>query len=149
MPKHSGGCHCGQVQFETDLDPMLVAQCNCKSCRRITGSLNYGAMYAQDEITITGETDPYTYKGGSGHDNIAHFCKKCHVRVCVYNTVMEGMVGIPLGTFDNANNLKPKLEMWTDEKLDMIKPLDSVVERCSDSGIAERLMALLEAHENR
>ncbi len=22
MPKHSGGCHCGEIKFETELDPM-------------------------------------------------------------------------------------------------------------------------------
>ena len=43
----------------------------------------------------------------------------------------------------------PKVEIWIDEKLDMIKTLDSVVEHRSDSGVMGRLMALLEVHENR
>ena len=146
---HKGGCHCGQVKFETELKPMLVAQCNCQSCRKITGSLNFGAMYAEDEITMTGDTESYTYKGGSGYDNHAYFCTNCHVRVAVRNDVMEGMVGVPLGTFDNANSLKPKLEIWCGEKLDMIKEIDGIVERFDDSGIAERLGALLEELENR
>jgi hypothetical protein len=147
--KHTGGCHCGQVKFETDLEPMIVAQCNCKSCRRITGSLALGSMYAEDEITITGNTDTYSYQGGSGHENVAHFCTNCHVRVAMYPEVMEGVVGIPVGTFDNANLLRPKLEIWRAEKLDIIKDIDGIVERCEDSGIAERLGALLEALENR
>jgi|SaaInlV_100m_DNA_4_1039707.scaffolds.fasta_scaffold16774_2 hypothetical protein len=147
--KHTGGCHCGQVTFETDLEPMLIAQCNCQSCRTITGSFNLGAMYAVDEIKITGETDSYTYEGGSGYDNIASFCKNCHVRVTVHNTVMEGMIGIPLGTFKEAKSLSPKLEIWTSEKLGFLKTSDCIVESFEDSGIAERLGALLEAMDNR
>ena len=67
----------------------------------------------------------------------------------MYPEVMEGVVGIPLGTFDNANALRPKLEIWRAEKLDMIKDIDGVVERCEDRVIAERLGALLEALVNR
>ena len=106
-------------------------------------------MYAQDEFVITRETDIYTYKGGSGHDNTAHFCNECRVRVAIYNDATVGMVGLPLETLDNTNDLQPKLEIWIDKKLDMIKTLDSVVEHRSDSGVMGRLMALLEVHENR
>ena len=28
MIKHQGGCHCGQVRFQTEFDPLLVYQCN-------------------------------------------------------------------------------------------------------------------------
>ena len=48
--KHQGGCHCKQFSFKTDVDPMLVVQCNCKSCRRLTGSINIGCLYADTEI---------------------------------------------------------------------------------------------------
>ena len=109
--KHTGGCHCGQVKFETDLESMLVAQCNCNTCRRITGSLNFDVMYAEDEISIKGETNSYVYKGGSGYDNRAFFCKIYHVRIATRNDIMDGMVGVSLGTFDKANSLRTKLEI--------------------------------------
>lgn len=51
--KHSGGCHCGQVKFETDLNPMLSMQCNCSSCRRLTGSVNMGMYYQEDEVNFS------------------------------------------------------------------------------------------------
>ena len=106
-------------------------------------------MYAEDEITIKGATDSYVYKGGSGYENRAFFCKNCHVRIATRNDIMDGMVEVPLGTFDKANSLRPKLEIWRDEKLDMVEDIKGVVGRFKDSGISERLNALLDVLENR
>ena len=41
------------------------------------------------------------------------------------------------------------LRWQVESALDIIKDIDGIVERCEDSGIAERLGALLEALENR
>ena len=38
--KHRGNCHCGHVSHETDLDPMVIVQCHCASCRRLTGAVS-------------------------------------------------------------------------------------------------------------
>ena len=59
--KHQGGCHCQQFSFETDIDPMLIVQCNCKSCRRITGSINIGCLYWEREVKFMGETNVYKF----------------------------------------------------------------------------------------
>ncbi len=59
------------------------------------------------------------------------------------------MVGIPLEIFDIAKELSPKAEIWTLEKLPLLKTDDCVVESFKDSGIVERLNALLETLDNR
>ncbi|MBT6257906.1 MAG: hypothetical protein HOI92_08980 [Alphaproteobacteria bacterium] len=72
--KHQGGCHCGQFTFQTELEPMLVVQCNCSNCRKMTGSMNFGCLYAITEIETSGETNSYEFTGCSGYINTAHFC---------------------------------------------------------------------------
>ena len=149
--KHQGGCHCQQFSFETDIDPMLIVQCNCKSCRRITGSINIGCLYVETEVKFMGETNVYEFAGGSGFINKACFCAKCHVRV--YNKpapeVMEGMVSIPLGCFNKTDGLAPKVEIWSEEKLTFLPKYDCVLESFEGNGIPERLNALLSSLENR
>ena len=147
--KHSGSCHCKAVTFQTDLDPMLVAQCNCNNCRKITGGIRFATMYASDEIEFTGDTDMYTYSGGSGQDIESHCCPKCHVNVFNVPKVMEGMTSIPLGVFDDPHKFQPKLEIWTSTKLEWVADTGCIVERVEDSGVPERLMKLLESLENR
>ena len=48
-----------------------------------------------------------------------------------------------------SKSLSPKAEIWTAEKLPFLKTDDCVAESFEDSGIAERLNALLENLENR
>jgi len=149
--KHHGGCHCGQFKFETDLDPMFIIQCNCTNCRRISGTYALQCPYGESEVTFSGETNTYPFKGGSGYETVAHTCKNCHVRV--YNKpapeVMDGIVSIPLGGFDTADKLVPKAEMWTMEKLSFLNKSDSIVESFEGNAITERLMALLKSMEER
>ena len=56
MSKHTGGCHCGKVKVKSDLEPMLVGKCNCRRCRKLTGSVAVSAMFGEDEIETQGET---------------------------------------------------------------------------------------------
>ena len=92
---------------------MLIVQCNCKSCRRITGSINIGCLYAETEVEFMGETSAYEFAGGSGFINKAYFCSKCHVEVYMNPSpeVMESMVSIALGCFNNTNDLAPIVEI--------------------------------------
>ena len=98
-----------------------------------------------------GETSVYEFAGGSGFINKAYFCSKCHVRV--YNKfapeVMEGMVSIPLGCFNNTNDLAPKVEIWSEEKLTFLSKSECVLETFEGNGIPERLSALLSSLESR
>ena len=102
--KHTGGCLCGQYSFETELDPMLIIQCNCTKCRKLSGSYQIGCLYSIEEIQEKGDTRCYEFEGGSGFINTVHFCVNCHVRCKTHPApeIMEGMVGIPLGIFDTA-----------------------------------------------
>ena len=63
--KHTGGCLCGQYSFATELDPMLVIQCNCTKCRKLSGSYQIGCLYSVEEIEEKGATTSYEFEGGS------------------------------------------------------------------------------------
>ena len=76
MHKHTGGCHCGEIKFSKELDPMMVAQCNCNRCRRLFGTPAIGVFYAEDEITIEGDISSYGFECGSGMPVTTHFCNK-------------------------------------------------------------------------
>ena len=51
MIKHQGGCYCGQVRFTTEFDPMLVMNCHCRTCKKISGAnLSSFAAFYESEI---------------------------------------------------------------------------------------------------
>ena len=102
-------------------------------------------------MKFMGEKNVYEFAGGSGLINKAFFCLKCHARN--YNKlapeVMEGMVSIPLGCFDKAGGLVPKVEIWSEEKLTFLSKSECVLETFEGNGIPESLNALLSSLESR
>jgi hypothetical protein len=36
--KTDGGCYCGEITYEADVDPDRVFICNCTDCQRMSGS---------------------------------------------------------------------------------------------------------------
>ncbi len=83
--------------------------------------------------------------------NKAYYCSKCNVRV--YNKpaleVIEGMVGIPLGCFNNISELAPIVEIWSEEKLTFLSKSECILESFKGNGIPKRLNALLSSLESR
>ena len=149
MPKHSGGCHCGEIKFQTELDPMMIVKCNCERCRRLFGTVAVSALYTEEEIGIEGPSSSYEFLGGSGMPLWSHFCEKCGCRVFAKAESFPGMVMMSLGSFDNSQELKPKGEIFTNYKLDWLKDDGCIEERFEEAAVEERLMSLLETLENR
>ena len=149
MSKHTGGCHCGAVKFETDLDPMMVGKCNCERCRRLNGTFAVSAFYSEDEISIKGNSSIYNFTGGSGMAVASHFCDACGCRVYGKADSFPGMVTISLGAFDNPHSFKPRGEIYTNYKLDWVKDDGCIEERFEEAAVEERLMSLLTSLEDR
>ena len=59
------------------------------------------------------------------------------------------MVSILLGRFNNTNDLAPKVENWSEEKLAFLSKSECVLEAFDGNGIPERLNALLSSLESR
>ncbi|TNF29724.1 MAG: GFA family protein [Deltaproteobacteria bacterium] len=77
MPKtYAGGCHCGKVRYEVEMDLESVVMCNCSMCAKRNWKL---AFVPADAFTLHSGTHALTeYRFNTGH--IAHlFCATCGV----------------------------------------------------------------------
>ncbi|WP_277372607.1 GFA family protein [Pseudomonas sp. AA-38] len=102
MPHITGGCLCGQVRFTASGQPYRVGLCHCLDCRKYHGALFHAsAIFAQDAVTIEGETGQY---GGR------HFCLRCGSSV-FSRTADE--IELNLGSLDEPNQFTPTYELWT------------------------------------
>lgn len=78
MSTHTGGCHCGRVQFEIDAPATLEAsRCNCSICN-MCGFLhlfvareNFRLLQGEDAIAT------YTFNTGVAQH---YFCKHCGIK---------------------------------------------------------------------
>jgi hypothetical protein len=78
LKTYTGGCHCGAVRFEADLDISAgTGKCNCTICTK----MRLWSVDAQPEAfrLIAGKAELTDYRGSNA---VAHhlFCKHCGVR---------------------------------------------------------------------
>jgi hypothetical protein len=76
---HQGGCHCGAVRFEADLDlDQGASRCNCTLCTRrgaltaIVRPAAFRFLHGQDGLT------EYTWGARNAH---YRFCRTCGIHV--------------------------------------------------------------------
>lgn len=77
MTKEQGGCHCGKVRYEVEIDlANPVIECNCSYCEK-KGTLLSAVDRAS--LIVTGEEELTRYHFNTG--KIEHsFCKACGVQ---------------------------------------------------------------------
>ncbi|HEY0478683.1 MAG TPA: GFA family protein [Kofleriaceae bacterium] len=109
---HRGGCHCGAVRFEVDLDPSTGSMCNCTVCTKIA---SVGAIVKPSAFRlVSGEDSLSTYEWG-GRTGQRKFCKHCgvHCFLCGHLDVLGGdYVSINLNTLDDFDLGRIRLSYW-------------------------------------
>lgn len=77
--KVQGSCHCGQVQYEAEVDPQAVTLCNCTDCQVLTGTafrLSLPAPKAGFRL-LRGQVTTYLKTAESGRKRRHSFCPRC------------------------------------------------------------------------
>lgn len=101
---YKGGCHCGAVRYEADMDLSKgTLRCNCSMCRKTRAWLV--GIGGEDFRLLKGEDALSDYQFGS--KNIHHlFCKHCGVKSFGRGTGQGGkpMVAVMLSTVDDLSD---------------------------------------------
>lgn len=104
--KYTGKCLCGEVTYTVMGSPVVVAQCHCEECRRLSGTGHtIGAMFATDAVNISGKLSKFSYSSAKGSEVTKAFCASCGSPIYGQNTRMPNYLTIPLGTMDDASGL--------------------------------------------
>jgi len=102
LKTYRGGCHCGAVKFEAELDLTQSSyRCNCSICRRT----RFWPAVARPEgfRLLSGEADLTQYLFNT-RKNQHYFCRHCGVRAFGVGTEtpMGVMYGVNLGCLDDV-----------------------------------------------
>ncbi|TMQ10523.1 MAG: GFA family protein [Deltaproteobacteria bacterium] len=112
LTRHQGGCHCGAVRYEVDIDAATGTMCNCTVCTKIN---SVGAIARPAAFTLVSGADSLsTYEWG-GKTAQRKFCKHCGVHCFAFGhlDVLGGdYVAIHLNTLDDFDLSKAKLSYW-------------------------------------
>jgi hypothetical protein len=75
---HAGGCHCGQVRFEAELDLSAGAsRCNCSLCTMVAQT---GVIVKPAAFTLLAGADALSEYRVGNSPNARYFCKRCGIQ---------------------------------------------------------------------
>ena len=113
--KIDGGCHCGNITYEAEVDPEKAAICHCTDCQSLSGTAFRTVVISLvDAFTLlSGEPKMYAKTGSSGAKRIQAFCPDCGSQIYA-TSVGDGpkIYGIRLGTVRQRDELPPKRQIW-------------------------------------
>jgi len=126
--KIDGGCHCGRVRFQAEVDPAGVAVCHCADCQALSGS-PYRAMVAAkaEHFSIEGEPKVYVKTAESGTRRAQAFCPDCGSSIYAAAPEDPPVYSIRLGAIRQRHELAaPRRQIWCDSALSWAMDLTGV-----------------------
>jgi hypothetical protein len=119
MSKIEGGCHCGNIRYTSEADPLMVVNCYCEDCRKSSGGAHsYNLVMPAGSVTVTGDTAAtfVDRNGSSGQPLNRHFSANCGTHFRSECAGHQGIEMIKGGTLDNPGNFPPVAHIWCEQK---------------------------------
>lgn len=115
--KHTGKCLCGEVTYVAEGPPIVVAQCHCEECRRLSGTGHtVGAMFVSSAVTMSGKLNEFRFLSAKGSQVTRVFCANCGSPIYGANTRMPDYLTLTLGTMDDARGLGVEVVIFERDK---------------------------------
>ena len=110
---YTGGCLCGAISYSVQGPPVVVAQCHCAECRKISGAgHSTGAMFPLSALSLQGDTATFSYTSGAGNTVSKSFCPGCGCPIMGQNSGMSDHVTLTLGSMENAGDLAVQVVIY-------------------------------------
>lgn len=113
--KVDGGCHCGRVTYEAQVDPTKVGICHCTDCQSLTGSAyRVTVSAARTDVRLTGDSPKeYVKTGDNGRKRLQYFCPECGSPLFTTGENEDaGVWGIRWGSINQRHELTPGSQIW-------------------------------------
>lgn len=112
IAKHTGGCHCGAVRYEVELDAATGTMCNCTICTKLA---IVGATIKPAAFQLLSGADALSSYAWGHKVAERKFCKHCGVHCfgAGHLDVLGGdFVSINLNTLDDFDRSRIQLSYW-------------------------------------
>lgn len=123
-----GGCHCGAITYEAEVDPDKVTVCHCTDCQTLSGSAFRVVVLTDSFRLLTGEPKIYLKTGESGRKRVQSFCANCGTPIYSADAAAPQVYSIRLGTVRQRAELPPKVQIWCRSALPWAMHLEPVTQ---------------------
>lgn len=124
-----GGCHCGKLGYEADIDPEKVGVCHCTDCQALTGSaFSMFVPVPKAAFRLTADKPKiYVKTAESGAKRAQAFCADCGTRIYASAAADDPQAfNIRVGTIRERAQLKPRVQLWCRSALPWTQDLGAV-----------------------
>lgn len=113
--KIEGGCHCGSIRFEAEVDPASVVLCHCTDCQTFSGSAFRTIVLTKPGTfrLLAGTPKVYVKTAESGNRRQQTFCATCGTPI--YSAPVSGdttVVVLRVGALRERDQLVPQDQYW-------------------------------------
>lgn len=124
----TGGCHCGNLTYEAEIDPEKISVCHCTDCQVMSGSAFSTFVPAAREAfrLLTGRPAIYVKTAESGSRRAQAFCPACGTRIYAAAATDPPVFNIRVGTTHQRAELRPRTQFWCRSALGWVMDLHSV-----------------------
>lgn len=113
--KIDGGCQCGHITYEAEVDPEKVGICHCTDCQVFSGgAFRIGAPVPEADFKLlSGEPKTYVKTAESGNKRAQVFCPQCGTHIYA-TSVDDGPKEFRIRTSNarQREDLPPKRQGW-------------------------------------
>ena len=111
----SGGCACGAIRYESSAKPIVMFQCHCRDCQRVTGGpFAAVVLFPAEAFTLTkGKPHYHATASLAGRQHIRGFCADCGSPL----TGGQGepptpVVGVLASSLDDPRGFRPQMDIF-------------------------------------
>jgi hypothetical protein len=110
----AGGCVCGEVRYECGAEPLMMLNCHCRDCQRVTGGPYVPVVVVPlKSFKVTkGALQHYATTSLSGHHNLRGFCAKCGSRLTGAEDPARDFIGVTASSLDDPSWFKPTMDIF-------------------------------------
>ena len=126
--KVDGGCHCGAMTFEAEVDPSMAGICHCTDCQVLTGTaFRTGVPSIKDTFKLlSGKPATYIKTAESGNKRAHAFCGTCGTPMYSTTVTDQRVFKIRIGTIRQRAEIRPKKQIWCQSALPWAMDLKSI-----------------------
>ena len=123
-----GGCHCGYITYEAEIDPAKVGICHCTDCQTLTGTAFRTTVPAPKDTfkLLTGQPKIYIKTAESGNKRAHGFCPECGTPIYATAATDPQAFGLRVGTIRQRAQLRPSKRGWCRSALDWSMNIESL-----------------------
>jgi hypothetical protein len=125
----TGGCHCGAIRYEAEVDPATAGICHCTDCQILSGTafrVSIRAALGSFRI-VAGAPRVYTKTAENGTRRDQAFCETCGSPIYAATPGPEPRIySIRAGTIDQRQQLRPAGQIWLRSQLPWLGELTAL-----------------------